>query len=51
MPAPQRKLTIRLPAGSNHLSEAAASTAPGGHSQKDVDAKLTIRLPLRTPKG
>mgnify|MGYP003311903485 CR=1 FL=1 len=43
-PPPQRKLTIRLPAASNHLSEAAA-TAPGGHSQKDVDAKLTIRLP------
>ena len=45
-PAPQRKLTIRLPAASNHLSEAVASTAPGGHSQKDVDAKLTIRLPV-----
>ena len=28
VPAPQRKLTIRLPAGSNHLSEAAAATAP-----------------------
>ena len=37
--APQRKLTIRLPAGSNHLSEAVGATAPGGQPQ------LTIRLP------
>ena len=44
-PPPQRKLTIRLPAGSNHLCEAAAATAP----QKDVDAILRNLAGYRPP--
>ena len=43
-PAPQRKLTIRLPAGSHNSSEA-ASTAP----QKDVDAILRNLAGYRPP--
>jgi hypothetical protein len=44
-PAPQRKLTIRLPVGSNNSYEAAAPTAP----RKDVDAILKNLAGYRPP--